>query len=94
MVANKVEIITKSYKDDPAAHWVCDGSPEYSLKKSDKKERGTEILLHISKDSKDYLEDSKITELLNKYNKFMPHPIKFGTRKKLLLEKKKAKMKR
>jgi len=80
MVADKVEIITKSFKDDPAAHWVCDGSPEYSLKKADKKERGTEIILHISKDSKDYLEESKITELLNKYNKFMPHPIKFGTK--------------
>ncbi|PDH54792.1 MAG: molecular chaperone HtpG, partial [Cryomorphaceae bacterium MED-G11] len=80
MVADKVEIITKSFKDEPAAHWVCDGSPEYSLKKSDKKERGTEIILHISKDSKDYLEESKITELLNKYNKFMPHPIKFGTK--------------
>ena len=67
MVADKVEIITKSFKDEPAAHWVCDGSPEYSLKKSDKKERGTEIILHISKDSKDYLEESKITELLNKH---------------------------
>ena len=84
MVADKVEIITKSYKDEPAAHWVCDGSPEYSLKKSDKKERGTEILLHISKDSKDYLEKSKITELLNKYNKFMPHPIKFGTKEETI----------
>ena len=80
MVADKVEIITKSFKDEPAAHWICDGSPEYSLKKADKKERGTEIILHISKDSKDYLEENKITELLNKYNKFMPHPIKFGTR--------------
>ena len=78
MVADKVEIITKSYKDEAAAHWICDGSPEYSLKKSSKKERGTEIILHISKDSKDYLEESKITELLNKYNKFMPFPIKFG----------------
>ena len=84
MVADKVEIITKSYKDEPAAHWVCDGSPEYSLKKSDKKERGTKILLHISKDSKDYLEKSKITELLNKYNKFMPHPIKFGTKEETI----------
>ena len=84
MVADKVEIITKSYKDEPAAHWVCDGSPEYSLKKSDKKERGTEILLHISKDSKDFLEESKITELLNKYNKFMPHPIKFGTKEETI----------
>ena len=80
MVADNVEIITKSFKDEPAAHWICDGSPEYSLKKADKKERGTEIILHISKDSKDYLEENKITELLNKYNKFMPHPIKFGTR--------------
>ena len=84
MVADKVEIITKSYKDESAAHWVCDGSPEYSLKKSDKKERGTEIHLHISKDSKDYLEESKITELLNKYNKFMPHPIKFGTKEETI----------
>mgnify|MGYP001414173936 FL=1 len=80
MVADKVEIITKSYKDESAAHWICDGSPEYSLKKSQKEERGTEIILHISKDSKDYLEESKITELLNKYNKFMPFPIKFGTK--------------
>ena len=80
MVADKGEIITKSFKDGPAAHWICDGSPEYSLKKADKKERGTEIILHISKDSKDYLEENKITELLNKYNKFMPHPIKFGTK--------------
>ena len=84
MVADKVEIITKSYKDEPAAHWICDGSPEYSLKKSQKKERGTEIILHISKDSKDYLEDSKITELLNKYNKFMPFPIKFGTKEETI----------
>ena len=84
MVADKVEIITKSYKDEPAAHWVCDGSPEYSLKKSDKKERGTEIILHISKDSKDYLEEAKITELLSKYNKFMPHPIKFGTKEETI----------
>ena len=84
MVADKVEIITKSYKDEPAAHWVCDGSPEYSLKKSDKKERGTEIILHISKDSKNYLEESKITELLNRYNKFMPHPIKFGTKEETI----------
>ncbi len=91
MVADKVEIITKSYKDDPAAHWVCDGSPEYSIKKCDKKERGTEILLHISKDSKDYLEDSKITELLNKYNKFMPHPIKFGTKEETITGKEEGK---
>ena len=84
MVSDKVEIITKSYKDEPAAHWICDGSPEYSLKKSEKIERGTEIILHISKDSKDYLEESKISELLNKYNKFMPHPIKFGTKEETI----------
>ena len=80
MVADKVEIITKSYKNVSAAHWTCDGSPEYSLKKSSKKERGTEVILHISKDSKNYLEETKIKELLNKYNKFMPYPIKFGTK--------------
>jgi len=84
MVADKVEIITKSHKDEPAAHWECDGSPEFSLKKTDKKERGTEIILHINKDSKEFLEESKITELLRKYNKFMPIPIKFGTREETL----------
>ena len=84
MVSDKVEIITKSYKDEPAAHWECDGSPEFSLKKTNKKERGTEIILHINKDSKEFLEESKITELLRKYNKFMPVPIKFGTREETL----------
>ena len=84
MVADKVEILTKSYKDEPAAHWECDGSPEFSLNKTDKKERGTEIILHISKDSKEFLEESKISELLRKYNKFMPVPIKFGTREETL----------
>lgn len=80
MVADKVEIITKSYKNEPGAHWICDGSPEYSLKKCDKKERGSEIVLHISKDSKEFLEETRIRTLLNKYNKFMPIPIKFGTK--------------
>jgi len=80
MIAEKVEIITKSYKDEPAAHWTCDGSPEYSLVKSDKKERGSEIILHVSKDSKEFLDKSKIRTLLLKYNKFMPVPIKFGTK--------------
>jgi molecular chaperone HtpG len=80
MVAEKVEIITKSFKDELAAHWVCDGSPEYSLETADKKERGTEIILHIAEDSTEFLEDQRITELLNKYNKFMPIPIKFGTK--------------
>ena len=80
MVAEKVEIITKSYQDKPAAHWICDGSPEYTLKKSDKKDRGSEIILHIDKDSKEFLEESRIKTLLTKYNKFMPVPIKFGTK--------------
>ncbi len=80
MVAEKVEIITKSYKDEPAAHWVCDGSPEFTLEKADKTERGTEIILHIAEDSTEFLEESKIRELLMKYNKFMPIPIKFGTK--------------
>lgn len=81
MVAEKVEIITKSYKDEPAAHWTCDGSPEFTLVPADKTERGTEIILHIAEDSLEFLEDFKIRELLTKYNKFMPVPIKFGTRK-------------
>ena len=80
MVSDKVEIITKSYKDEFAVHWSCDGSPEFTLNKHDKKERGTEIILSISKDSKDYLEESKIRDLLRKYNRFMPVPIKFGTK--------------
>ncbi|MGV0830547.1 molecular chaperone HtpG [Empedobacter brevis] len=84
MVADKVEIITKSYKDEPAVHWTCDGSPEFTLEKAEKTERGTEIILHISEDSKEFLDEWKIRELLNKYNKFMPIPIKFGTKKETL----------
>lgn len=84
MVAEKVEIITKSYKDEPAAHWTCDGSPEFTLEPSDKTSRGTEIILHVAEDSLEFLEDSKISSLLNKYNKFMPIPIKFGTRTETL----------
>ena len=84
MVAEKVEIITKSYLNDSAAHWTCDGSPEYNLKKSSKKERGTEIILHVSEDSTEFLEESRIRELLNKYNKFMPYPIKFGTKEETI----------
>ncbi len=91
MVAKKVEIISKSYKNKPAAHWSCDGSPNYTLEKSSKKDRGTEIILHIDKDSKEFLEDSKISELLVKYNKFMPVPIKFGTKDENLPPEKDAK---
>ncbi|MGB5692285.1 MAG: ATP-binding protein, partial [Flavobacteriaceae bacterium] len=80
MVADKVEIISKSYKDEPSVHWSCDGSPKFSLKKGNKETHGTEIILHIADDSTEFLEDSRIRELLQKYNKFMPVPIKFGTR--------------
>ncbi|NDG45727.1 MAG: molecular chaperone HtpG [Flavobacteriia bacterium] len=84
MVAEKVEIITKSFKEEPAAHWTCDGSPEYSLVRAEKAERGTEIILYIDKDSKEFLEETRISELLTKYNKFMPVPIKFGTKEETL----------
>ncbi|MBK1897966.1 molecular chaperone HtpG [Chryseobacterium paridis] len=81
MVAEKVEILTKSYKDEPAVRWICDGSPQFTLEETtDKTERGTEIILHIAEDSTEFLEESKIRELLLKYNKFMPVPIKFGTK--------------
>jgi molecular chaperone HtpG len=88
MVASKVEIITKSYKDEPAAHWICDGSPEFTLEPADKTDRGTEIILHIAEDSLEFLEEFKIRELLTKYNKFMPIPIKFGTRTEKIEQKK------
>ncbi len=84
MVAHQVEIITKSYKDEPAAHWICDGSPEFRLNTHDKKDRGTEIILHVAEDSEEFLEEFRIRELLKKYNKFMPVPIKFGTKKEAL----------
>lgn len=84
MVAHKVEIITKSYKDEPAAHWICDGSPEFSLTAHEKSDRGTEIILHIAEDSEEFLEEYRIRELLKKYNKFMPVPIKFGIKKEAL----------
>lgn len=84
MVAHKVEILTKSYKEEPAAHWVCDGSPNYTLEEHDKSERGTEIILHINEEDEEFLEEGKIRELLVKYNKFMPIPIKFGTRTETL----------
>ena len=91
MVSKKVEIISKSYKNEPAAHWTCDGSPNYTLKEHNKKDRGTEIILHIDKDSKDFLEDNKISELLVKYNKFMPVPIKFGTKEETIEQEKDSK---
>ncbi len=91
MVAKKVEIISKSYKNKPSAHWTCDGSPNYTLDKGNKKDRGTEIILHIDKNSKEFIEENKISELLVKYNKFMPIPIKFGTKEETLPLEKDAK---
>jgi len=84
MVAEKVEIFTKSYKDESGAHWSCDGSPNFTLEAIERAERGTEIVLHIAEDSTEFLEESKISELLGKYNKFMPVPIKFGTKTETL----------
>jgi len=85
MVAEKVEIISKSYKDEPAVHWICDGSPEFTLEETTAKtDRGTEIILHIAEDSLEFLGEGRIRELLTKYNKFMPVPIKFGTKTETL----------
>jgi molecular chaperone HtpG len=85
MVAEKVEILTKSYKEDAkAVRWICDGSPEYTLEEAEKSDRGTEIILHIAEDSTEFLEESKIRELLTKYNKFNQVAIKFGTKTETL----------
>ncbi len=82
MVADKVEIVSKSYKDDkPAVRWECDGSPNFKLEETEKESRGTDIILHMDKDSLDFLEDQKIEELLNKYCKFLPIEIAFGKEK-------------
>ena len=78
MVAEKVEINTKSYKDEPAVKWACDGSTEFTLEETEKIQRGTEIILHIAEDSQEFLEEHRIKSLLNKYCKFLPIPIQFG----------------
>ncbi|MBK9564201.1 MAG: molecular chaperone HtpG [Saprospiraceae bacterium] len=81
MVADKVEVITKSYRDDAGAvRWECDGNPEYTIEPNDRAERGTEIILHINEENVEYLEDNRIRELLSKYCKFLPVEIKFGTK--------------
>ncbi|MBE6328857.1 MAG: molecular chaperone HtpG [Bacteroidales bacterium] len=82
MVSKKVEIITKSYKDGAkAVKWSCDGSPEYTLEEINKAERGTDIVLYIDDENKEFLEENKISELLNKYCKFLAIPIVFGKKK-------------
>lgn len=79
MVADKVEIITKSYREDAkAVKWSCDGSPAFEIDECDKAERGTDIVLHVSEDCKEFLENSKINELLQKYCRFLPVPVAFG----------------
>ena len=85
MVADKVEILTRSYQEgSEAVRWECDGSPAYSIEPIEKEGHGTEIILHIAEDSAEFLEESKIRQLLVKYNKFMPIPIKLGMRKEAL----------
>lgn len=84
MVSEKVELFTKTYKKGgptKAVHWECDGSPEYTLSEADKNDRGTEVVLHIDKENSEFLEEYRIRELLNKYCKFLPVPIQFGTKK-------------
>ena len=81
MVADKVEIITKSYQDDAEpARWVCDGSTEYEITTAKKKDRGTDIILHINDESEEFLDEFKLQGLLDKYCKFLPVEIKFGTK--------------
>ncbi len=84
MVSNKVALITKSYKqseEEKGVIWECDGSPKYTMNEIPKGTRGTDVILYISDDCEDFLEESKIRELLNKYCKFLPVPIQFGTKK-------------
>jgi molecular chaperone HtpG len=79
MVSKQVEIVTKSYKDgSKAVRWSCEGNPEFEITDAEKEDRGSDIILHIADDCKEYLEKEKIEELLNKYCKFMPVPIAFG----------------
>ena len=78
MVADKVEIFTKSWKDEPAQHWSCDGNPEFSMEEDKKADRGTDIVLHIADDCKEFLEEGTILQLLKKYCRFMPVAIRFG----------------
>ena len=78
MVSDKVEIFTKSWKDEPAQHWNCEGNPEFSMEEDKKADRGTDIVLHIADDCKEFLEEGTILQLLKKYCRFMPVAIRFG----------------
>lgn len=77
MVAKEVEIFSKSYKDEPAAHWVCDGSTEFTLDEADKAERGTDVVLHVAEDSDEFLDENRLRGILTKYCKFLPVPVYF-----------------
>jgi molecular chaperone HtpG len=82
MVSDKVEIITRSYQENAKAiRWICDGSPEYTIEDAERQERGTDVILHLDKDSKEFLEDSKIESILKKYCRFLPIEIAFGKEK-------------
>ncbi len=81
MVADKVEVVTQSYQEDaPSVRWICEGDPSYEIGEGDRDFRGTDIILHISEDSEQYLDESEIEGLLNKYARFLPVPIRFGTK--------------
>jgi len=82
MVSDKVEVVTKSYQEDiKAVKWTCDGSPEFTMEEVEKENRGTDVILYIDKDSKDFLDENKIEQLLKKYCKFLPVEIAFGKEK-------------
>lgn len=88
MVSSKVEIITRSQKpNSKAVHWECDGSPNFQMEETTKKAKGTDVVLHINEDSEEFLDESKIRGILDKYCKFLPVPIKFGTRERTVTEK-------
>ncbi|MBQ6666984.1 MAG: molecular chaperone HtpG [Bacteroidales bacterium] len=82
MVSDRVEILTKSYQDAPAVHWECDGNTEFTLEEGKKAERGTDVILHISDEAKEFLDEIRILNLLKKYGKFLPVPVRFGNEKK------------
>ena len=78
MVSDKVEIFTKSWKEEPAQHWSCEGNPEFNMEEDKKADRGTDIVLHIADDCKEFLEEHTVLQLLKKYCRFMPVAIRFG----------------
>lgn len=86
MVADKVEVVTRSFKDTPAVRWSCDGDPEYTIEPAEKEGRGTDIILHVSEDSEQYLKKDEIQGLLDKYCRFLPVEIIFGKKEEISYE--------